>query len=547
MKQLIVLFLKAVDRRDTLTPDLFGDGQMALFAQPTPIKGYTRKDGVTVAPSVANRMHAAKKMDKPILFVQDNNVGAIPTPSPADSGAIKGNSNMPDFSNPKTFQESPELATLARRAAERYWKEKIPAGTIAYGDFKRQVLAGERPDVVEAAYAEKTKAGEEKSKSVAVGASAAISFPLPVGYAIAQEGDNLILSGPFDNDLHARIKRAGGEWDGKTGTNRRVWIIPAINGASLKRIFSNIEKAKKSESDSAQAAREKADADIAAKNKEEVEALAEARANAPTITPGRYGPFTVMTEGAGYRVLFPYDAERVSQIKSAGASNFRAVDKSWYFDKAKAAGLISILEKAKEIVATQPAASVPSAVPQKHRMLYPLSAMPIIDRPTRLYGKAVVFTGKGESFRISEDHPSTNGSHLLGHEGDRGAYAYYRDATPEEVAALEQIEVEVERAALARKAKEASLSSARKVISEQGDRLTAGMPSGEVLHDTFNIYGGGDRFVIDGDTIWYIRNNGADGDNWGHNNITTGGAGAIGWRVPYSQELADQIRMAGKG
>jgi hypothetical protein len=36
-----------------------------------------------------------------------------------------------------------------------------------------------------------------------------------------------------------------------------------------------------------------------------------------------------------------------------------------------------------------------------------------------------VFTGYGKSFRITEDHPSFEGSHLLGHEGDLGRYAYY--------------------------------------------------------------------------------------------------------------------------
>lgn len=46
------------------------------------------------------------------------------------------------------------------------------------------------------------------------------------------------------------------------------------------------------------------------------------------------------------------------------------------------------------------------------------------------------------------------------------------------------------------------------------------------------IYGGGRWFVIEGDYIWAVRNNGADGDDWSHNNIHTGGAGAIGRRMP---------------
>jgi len=54
-------------------------------------------------------------------------------------------------------------------------------------------------------------------------------------------------------------------------------------------------------------------------------------------------------------------------------------------------------------------------------------------------------------------------------------------------------------------------------------------------------YGGGSWFVIEPNAIWFIRNNGADGDNWSHNNVLTGGAGAIGWKVPYDASLAAEM------
>jgi hypothetical protein len=57
-----------------------------------------------------------------------------------------------------------------------------------------------------------------------------------------------------------------------------------------------------------------------------------------------------------------------------------------------------------------------------------------------------------------------------------------------------------------------------------------------------NIYGGGQWWIIQENYIWKIENNGHDGDNWSMNNVNTGGAGAIGVRVPYSEELAKQIR-----
>lgn len=56
-----------------------------------------------------------------------------------------------------------------------------------------------------------------------------------------------------------------------------------------------------------------------------------------------------------------------------------------------------------------------------------------------------------------------------------------------------------------------------------------------------NIYGGGEWFVVGTEYIWYVRNNGGDGDMWAANNVRTGGAGAIGFRVPATEELAAKI------
>lgn len=65
---------------------------------------------------------------------------------------------------------------------------------------------------------------------------------------------------------------------------------------------------------------------------------------------------------------------------------------------------------------------------------------------------------------------------------------------------------------------------------------------GEILYDSFNIYGGGERFVATDEYVWHIENNGHDGDNWALNNIQTGGAGAIGKRVERTEDLVDLIR-----
>ena len=49
-------------------------------------------------------------------------------------------------------------------------------------------------------------------------------------------------------------------------------------------------------------------------------------------------------------------------------------------------------------------------------------------------------------------------------------------------------------------------------------------------------------FVIEKNVIWYIENNG-DGDSWELNNVRTGGAGAIGWKVPFDETLAGRLKI----
>lgn len=85
-------------------------------------------------------------------------------------------------------------------------------------------------------------------------------------------------------------------------------------------------------------------------------------------------------------------------------------------------------------------------------------------------------------------------------------------------------------------------------IQKEGVRPTGDhSPEGDVILDTQNIYGGGDWFVIGTDAIWYCENNGMDGDNWSYNNVRTGGAGAIGWRMDYDKQVEFILRLLAKG
>lgn len=56
-----------------------------------------------------------------------------------------------------------------------------------------------------------------------------------------------------------------------------------------------------------------------------------------------------------------------------------------------------------------------------------------------------------------------------------------------------------------------------------------------------NVYGGGEWWVICDDGIWFVKNNGSDGANWSWNNVVTGGAGAIGRKISFNEELYENL------
>lgn len=109
-------------------------------------------------------------------------------------------------------------------------------------------------------------------------------------------------------------------------------------------------------------------------------------------------------------------------------------------------------------------------------------------------------------------------------------WARVRRSTPEEI--QEFLRRKAARQQARRKVQE--LSSLGEEIRQRGEMPVNPTIEGERLFDTENIYGGGDWFVAapDRKTVWYIMNNGMDGDDWSRNNVgRPGRAGAIGWRL----------------
>jgi cell division septum initiation protein DivIVA len=144
--------------------------------------------------------------------------------------------------------------------------------------------------------------------------------------------------------------------------------------------------------------------------------------------------------------------------------------------------------------------------------------------------------------RIKEDGLSLG---LADDEGEtirgKARVATESESAPYIAAKAERIAVKVERD---RQTKErADLAKQIETNGERPQPEQSILLGGQEYLSTQNIYGGGDWFVIDREAneIWYVENNGTDGGNWSWNNIRTGGAGAIGWKINYDLAIANRI------
>lgn len=133
--------------------------------------------------------------------------------------------------------------------------------------------------------------------------------------------------------------------------------------------------------------------------------------------------------------------------------------------------------------------------------------------------------------------------------GDESGYVYSyaaRPATAEEAAPREA----ARQAGIARRAAIQEFDNLFRETFNAGAWVPGShcLDGEEIEHPAHghNLVGGGEWFVITDDSIWAVRNNGMDGDDWSRNNVRTGGAGAIGRRVPYDAALAARIRDAAR-
>lgn len=175
-------------------------------------------------------------------------------------------------------------------------------------------------------------------------------------------------------------------------------------------------------------------------------------------------------------------------------------------------------------------------------------------RLTRSYQIGEVFEVRGEAYTVergvekkwfdSEDAMSFGIMNM-----DRSGFVYYASARP-------STQEEMDKAGITQRRQEREktrtlaqvVKTLREMIQKEGTippgnhRLS---PAFYKMDERLVAYGGGSWFVEEGSDVWYVENHGADGDDWGHNNVSTGGAGAVGWRTrvtPEIQSLIDQIK-----
>lgn len=125
--------------------------------------------------------------------------------------------------------------------------------------------------------------------------------------------------------------------------------------------------------------------------------------------------------------------------------------------------------------------------------------------------------------------------------------AYCREATYEEYKHL----IEKEQQRMNKKELENRLLGVKNIVIKEGlsPRVSPNKkinPQGDMYiiggKNTI-MYGGGEWFILSNDnkSICYVKNNGGDGDDWSKNNISTGGAGGIGWFLR-DQNLYEELK-----
>lgn len=135
--------------------------------------------------------------------------------------------------------------------------------------------------------------------------------------------------------------------------------------------------------------------------------------------------------------------------------------------------------------------------------------------------------GSGYIYRYIDEDDDDNNVWRVMHKDERTCEERLKEVREQEALVRDQARVQ----------RELNKLIAKPENFVHGENL---VPPGErIILTPLTGYGGGSWLVVEPDKrhVWYVQNNGADGDDWGSNNVQTGGAGALGWRASLTEEL----------
>lgn len=433
-----------------------------------------------------------------------------------------------ELQSPDAYAEgSPYKKYLPSRAIAEYW-DTHPALGERYphlAAFKTAFRAGQEPQAALEIIQSAQRAEDEQAAAqhqALLKARAKLPATLH-GYTVRVTDQRIEIEGPYDEDLRPRLKRIG-VWAGE------YWVVPLEKSASVLRVFANWEKARNA----------KPTPKPAEKPASPVE-LPEP-APIPEIA-GQYGPAAVERGNSYWIITFPYaDEDWFFDLKS-GIKSLRGIWQPnltrWLVPLRNGEALLKYL-RATESNA-QPIKPREKTVEPQNPYFIDINDASVGD-VVRHRDQWVRVVKLGKDFRI-EDH-ETSAYGLMPGEDYWARRAYYEPLGEEEAAARDA-EVAAEKARV--NAINDKIDRAKEIFREI---LRIGEKPDEDYHlpgrywfcDSFDNYGCGWAFCVTEDFIWYVKNNGRDSDDWTQNNILTGGAGAMGWRIPFDSSLAEEIR-----
>ena len=260
---------------------------------------------------------------------------------PKKKGLVKY--SVEELSDPETYKENPEIEAIARSVGNEKF-ESHAKGKMGRGDFKKAIIEGRYPDLVNESLTNSINKKEKYENDLALSHEIVPTIQLPNGWSAEVKDDGIHFKGSYNEDVQSRLKRQKGWYD----VTSKEWIVPNENSKNLVKTFNLANKAIEKKT-------------------------LELKAN---------------------------------KVKEENERKANRLEQQKIWDKQKE-------EKQKQY------AKEKEEKKADHRILLPRGK-----NPPEIEGMS--YSGKGKSFRINEDHPSTEGSHLLGHEGEMGEYHYYK-------------------------------------------------------------------------------------------------------------------------